>query len=81
MIEYFRVINMSENKYYGNASPKICLTCVHGKKYNGDENIYCLKKGIVEKYSSCRKYKYDALKRIPSKPKKLPEHDFKEFEL
>ena len=57
-----------------------CSYCVFGVKIE-DEEVVCAKKGIVSASGSCRKFKYDPCKRIPSKPKaldfsKYDEHDF-----
>jgi len=46
-----------------------CEICSLGKKINDDEAI-CSKHGIVSLGYKCRRFKYDATKRIP------PESDF-----
>lgn len=59
---------------------KSCQYCSHGAKLN-DEQILCVKKGVVTPTSKCRKFCYDPCKRIPAKPKatnfsKYDEEDF-----
>ncbi len=41
-----------------------CEFCQHGKKINDDEAL-CKHHGIVSLGYKCRKYSYDATKRIP----------------
>lgn len=41
-----------------------------------DENdMLCRKHGVVNKYYSCRKFRYDPYKRVPSRSPKLPPVD------
>ena len=44
-----------------------CSYCTHGTKISGEE-VACLKRGIVSSGGSCRKFKYDPLKRKPPMP-------------
>ena len=43
-----------------------CAYCRFGAKLNTQE-ILCTKRGIVSTETSCRRFKYDPCKRIPSK--------------
>ena len=52
-----------------------CCYCVHGRPSEYTEEIFCLKKGITEKYDSCRHYKYDVFKRTPTRT--APASDYK----
>lgn len=59
---------------------KSCSYCAHGTKLN-DEQILCMKRGVVSPDRKCRKFEYEPLKRIPLKPKaidfdKYNEEDF-----
>ena len=54
---------------------KSCTYCSFGTKLN-DEQIQCSKKGVVPVTKRCWKFRYDPLKRIPSKPKAL---DFEKY--
>ena len=45
-----------------------CNYCCYGTKLNNEE-ILCMRRGIVSSDSACRKFKYDPCKRIPSRQK------------
>jgi len=53
-----------------------CVYCEHGTKLN-DEQILCVKKGVVSANGQCRKFSYDPCKRVPAKPKAV---DFQQFD-
>lgn len=53
-----------------------CAYCARGTKI-GDEQVLCTKYGAVSIYYACRKFQYDACKRIPSKVKAL---DFRKYD-
>ena len=58
---------------------KSCLWCVHGKKSEYTNDIFCKKHGVTTAEDYCRKYKYDPLKRTPEKQtinNKFSEKDF-----
>jgi len=61
--------------------PASCAYCIHGKGSEYTDEIFCLKKGVTDKFSSCRHYKYDVFKRSPEKT--APSNDYKpeDFEL
>lgn len=61
-------------------APK-CEYCVHARPSPDGETVLCPKKGVMEKDSKCRKYKYDILKRRPKKKPKLQEFSAEDFEL
>ena len=57
-----------------------CSYCANGAPV-GEENIICVKKGIVKPWGKCRRFSYDPLKRVPEAPelpsgKELREEDF-----
>ena len=61
--------------------PKSCSYCAHGTKVNEDQ-VLCMKKGVVSIEGKCRKFSYDPCKRIPARPKmpdfsQYNEEDFK----
>ena len=39
------------------------------------EHMICQKYGVVPVEHHCRKFRYDPLKRVPARPKPLPEED------
>lgn len=55
---------------------KSCSYCQYGTILD-DESVLCTKRGVVSLDGKCRKFVYDPIKRIPSKPKAL---DFKKYE-
>lgn len=55
---------------------RACDYCIHGTRVDEDL-ILCVKKGMKEPGNSCRKFKYDPLKRKPSKAKPL---DFSKYD-
>ena len=50
---------------FSKKNSKYCLYCVHGKYLEYTDEIFCTKKGFVDKFNKCLKYKYDPLKRNP----------------
>ena len=54
---------------------KSCSYCAHGTKIDEDQ-VLCIKKGVVPVCGKCRKFSYDPCKRIPAKPKAL---DFNKY--
>lgn len=47
---------------------KCCIYCAHGTKLD-EEQVLCIKKGVVPLYGKCRKFSYDPCKRVPAKPR------------
>lgn len=55
---------------------KSCTYCRFGTML--EENLaLCTKRGVVSAERKCRKFRYDPLKRVPSKPKAL---DFSKYD-
>ena len=56
-----------------NETVKECLTCQHSKLQDG--KYICKYKGEVDRFFSCRKYRYDITKRSPKgiDPRKIAE--------
>ena len=55
---------------------KSCTYCANGTKI-GEDQILCIKKGVVQAHGKCRKFRYDPCKRVPPKQKAL---DFRKFD-
>lgn len=55
--------------------PRSCRYCACGTQVT-DEQVLCVKHGVVSVYYACRKFEYDPCKRIPPKAKAL---DFQKF--
>jgi hypothetical protein len=70
---------MKRNLFGNNIKPA-CKYCNHGKPH-GEDKIECSKYGtIVNSYSSCKKFCYSPLKRIPNKEIKLIHSDVNQIE-
>lgn len=57
-----------------------CEYCEHGRLSPDGETVLCPKKGVVARDFSCRRFRYDIMKRTPRKPPKprsFSEEDFK----
>lgn len=54
-----------------------CSYCQRGTAM-GNEQMLCTKCGIVSEYYSCRKFRYDPLKRIPTRMKAFDAEKYKE---
>ncbi len=57
-----------------------CSYCRFGQICKGTTAVVCSKVGISEAAESCRKFKYDPVKRVPRPPQileKFTEDDFK----
>lgn len=46
---------------------KSCLWCIHGRKSDYLDDIFCKKHGVTTRADACHHYKYDPLKRVPQK--------------
>lgn len=67
-----RNVNMAKKKYFGdNIEPK-CEYCAYGTRAKDGNKVLCEKRGIVNGDSSCPKYAYSPLKRIPEKQVHIP---------
>lgn len=53
-----------------------CSYCTFGAKLE-DGQVLCAKRGLKTVDDSCRRFRYDPCKRIPSKPKAM---DFSKYE-
>lgn len=58
-----------------------CAYCKHGTNFIKQETILCIKFGVVDSNYSCKKFKYDPLKRIPKTHKKLNNFDANDFSI
>ena len=54
------------DKQFDKNLPKYCKYCVHGNVIEGLGEVLCIKRGITLIDDTCRKYKYDPLKREPN---------------
>ena len=53
-----------------------CAYCARGTQIN-EEEVACVKKGIVPAEHHCGAFRYDPLKRVPPRPVKLEATEWK----
>ena len=58
-----------------------CKNCLHGRFSFDGMRILCIQNGVVDFEFSCRKYRYNPLKRVPRRAPLLPTFNSEEFEL
>ena len=58
-----------------------CSYCVHGRIAPNKESILCKKAGLVDVDYSCKKFKYDPLKRQPQRPRPIIKYEEDDFSL
>lgn len=60
-----------------------CGYCLHGKLSADGNSVLCPKKGVMDKDSFCKKFRYDPLKRVPKIANPAAGFDFspEDFEL
>lgn len=46
--------------------PRSCSYCCYSTELSED-NLLCAKKGIIDAQNPCKKFRYDPIRRIPSK--------------
>ena len=63
--------------------PPACEYCTRGSGAPDGKTVLCPKKGVMQKDSSCSAFRYDPLKRVPSrqKPADFSEYDEVDFSL
>jgi hypothetical protein len=60
---------------------RFCSSCEHGRSSNFGDKVLCRHVGIIDPYFSCKKYKYNPLKRVPFRAPFLPVFDKEEFKI
>ena len=68
-------------KLYGANIVPMCAYCAKGEMSTDKKNVLCTKKGIVDASYSCRRFKYDPLKRQPQRPRTISKFDEVDFSL
>lgn len=69
-----------KQKLFGNLVPVSCEHCFFSAP-QADGTLLCTKKRRINEDGSCRRYKYNPLKRTPRNLPKLPEYDPENFSL
>ncbi|MBE6606209.1 MAG: hypothetical protein E7635_04140 [Ruminococcaceae bacterium] len=57
-------------------SEKICSLCSYARLIDDEDKVLCTLRGVVSAEYTCKKFKYDFLKRNPGKTKKIDEFEF-----
>lgn len=68
-------------KLYGNAVIPRCIYCEHGSAVQESDHINCRYKGVVTDGYSCRRFRYDPLKRVPHSLPALPRFTQEDFSI
>lgn len=58
-----------------------CSYCEHASETSDKKAMLCKKRGIMTKDYYCKKFVYDPLKRVPTKPIKLRQYHADDFSL
>ncbi len=76
-----RNITMLNRVLYDRERTPLCTYCEYVRLSRDKKVLYCKYKGIVVEDYSCKRFKYDPLKRIPRPPVKLPTYSADDFKL
>lgn len=71
---------MKKNLFSKDIDPA-CGYCTLGRRSSDGDKILCPHRGVVDATSSCGKFRYNPLNRIPRKAPRLPDYNKEEFEL
>ncbi len=66
-------------KAFNKKLPRRCEYCVHGNLSEFSNEVLCKKKGITTAQDYCRHYKYDPLKREPTRAKVADNYKSEDF--
>ena len=75
------MFSKSRGKLFGGRIEPACEYCELGNRQETGDMILCAQRGVVAPYYSCRKFVYAPLKRIPSRPRALPQYSPDDFQL
>ena len=69
------------DKLFGKKISPACAHCAESFVNPDAGALLCLRGGAVDPDHSCKKYRYDPLKRVPARPIPLGNYDKSDFEL
>lgn len=72
---------MAKKKLFGNRSDPRCETCARGKLTSDGSSVLCCFGGALPLSHSCRRYRYDPLRRVPKRRPLLDEYSAADFAL
>lgn len=75
----FRLVFNLGKSVFNKKISHCCEYCANAQISSALNLIFCKIKGPVSGQDSCRKYKYDPLKRVPHTEAKLPEYTADDF--
>ncbi len=70
---------MKKSVYNTQSVSPSCSYCLLGKPAPDGKSVLCPKKGVVAKDFSCKKFKYDIMKRVPKKAPELKSFSKEDF--
>ena len=70
-----------QRREFSNDSARVCANCEKASLLVDGDSVLCSKNGVVPAGETCRKYKYDPLKRRPAPAQPLPEVDSADLSL
>ncbi|MCL2014312.1 MAG: hypothetical protein FWG69_04915 [Oscillospiraceae bacterium] len=68
-------------RFFGKDVEPACGVCELSIKTDSGTAIFCKRHGLVSETASCKKFKYDPVKRIPVPSMPLPIYDEEDFSL
>lgn len=51
--------------FFNKDIPPACAYCLHGHQSEYTDEIFCVKRGVTSPQDSCKRFRYDVLKRTP----------------
>lgn len=75
------MIKMKKNIIDSKEVPQICAICSFGTQLPDGSGILCRKVGIRMPDSTCKKFEYDPLKRVPRRAPAMQEFTEEDFSL
>ena len=72
---------MPKNELFGKNIDPACSYCEHSIPTGSEAVLNCPHKGKVAPGESCRRFRYDPLRRVPTRQVVLPSYGLEEFKL
>lgn len=72
---------MPKQELFGKHIDPACCYCEHSTPTRSEAHLECRLKGIVAPGESCRRFRYDPLRRVPTRQVVLPRYSDEEFKL
>ncbi len=72
---------MPKHELFGKHIDPACCYCEHSTPTQNAALLRCRFQGNVDAAASCRRFRYDPLRRVPTRQVVLPHYDEEEFKL